>query len=440
MFTFSATPPMKRSPFLSMIFCGFGLGLIYTWAGMAPSAQESPVKAEAAETTEVSEASLSQSNAPATSSAYTLASLPVTAAKQALLIDVESGAVLFEKNADQLMSPSSMTKIATACFVARKLQTGEITPSTVFTVSKNAYRLEGSTAFLNLGQKVSVQDLLETLIIVSANDSAVTLAEGVCGTEAVFAEALTAFVRSLGATHTTFKNASGLPHPQHKTTARDLACIALHALRNTPTIYPLYSERSLTFNGITQPNKNALLRRDIGCDGIKTGHTNDGGFGIVASCIQGGRRLLLVVNGYSSEQERTNDASALLTWGGKMFENRTLYRAGETIARIPVWYGEESFASVTVEHDVVVTLPKGLSEDARVVLSYDTPLNAPLAKGALAGEIQINAGVLKQPITIPLVAERAIDKAGFMKRVQDAFFYLFVGLKKPEVLSPKSIG
>lgn len=367
-------------------------------------------------------------------SPYALSALPVTAAKQALLIDVASGAALYEKNADQLMSPSSMTKIATACFVAHKLQMNEITWDTTFTVSKNAYRLEGSTAFLNIGQKVTIRDLLETLIVVSANDAAVTLAEGLCGTEAVFAEALTAFVRDLGATHTTFMNASGLPHSQHKTTARDLAQIALYALKNAPEVYPLYKETSLTFNNITQPNKNTLLRRNIGCDGIKTGHTNDGGFGIVASCIQDGRRLLLVVNGYKSEQERSNDACALLTWGGKMFENRLLYKAGQTVARLPVWYGDESFVPVTVAKDVVLTLPKGMEKGVQVFLRNEVPLRGPLSEGTTLGEIHITGGPLLKPIVVPLVAQKEVGKAGFLKKVQDALFYLFVGLKKPEIL------
>lgn len=375
-----------------------------------------------------------QTEATLGTSPYTLSALPVTTAKQALLIDVASGDVLFEKNADQPMSPSSMTKIATACFVARKLQTGEITWNTTFTVSKNAYRLEGSTAFLNIGQSVTVRDLLKTLIIVSANDSAVTLAEGLCGTEAVFAEALTAFVRDLGATHTTFVNASGLPHPQHKTTARDLAMIALHALKSAPNIYPLYKETSFTFNNITQPNKNVLLKRNIGCDGIKTGHTSDGGFGIVASCVQDGRRLLLVVNGYKSEQERSNDACSLLMWGAKMFENWSLYKAGQTMARVPVWYGEESFVPVTVAKDVVLTLPKGMGKETKIALCIDTPVRGPIAQGTTLGEVRITGDATKEPIAIPLIAQKEIGEAGFMKKVQDALFYLFIGLRKPEIL------
>lgn len=424
---------MKRWTLFALALFGMGTTLTFPSIVAAPAKKTSNTHTRKAQLAPKAAAPDPEEATPGTSP-YTLSTLPLTAAKQALLIDVESGATLYEKNADQLMSPSSMTKIATACFVANKLQTGEVTWDTTFTVSKNAYRLEGSTAFLNIGQKVTVRDLLETLIIVSANDSAVTLAEGLCGTEGIFAEALTTFVRSLGATHTTFTNASGLPDPRHKTTARDLALISLYALKDAPDIYPLYKETSLTFNNITQPNKNTLLRKNIGCDGIKTGHTNDGGFGIVASCVQDGRRLLLVVNGYGSEQTRANDACALLTWGAKMFENRALFKAGQTIARVPVWYGSENYVPVTVAQNVALTLPKGMSHNVTISLNVTTPVQGSVEKGTPVGEICITGDPLSEPVTVPLLAQKSISKAGFMKKVQDALFYLFVGFKKPEFL------
>lgn len=369
-----------------------------------------------------------------TSSQYNLSPLPLTLSKQALLEDFESGAILFEKNADELMSPSSMTKIATACFVVSKIKSGEITFDTQFTVSRNAYRHEGSTMFLKLGQKVPVDDLLEGLIVVSANDAAVVLSEGICGTEHIFGSELTSFVKSYGAINTNFVNGSGLPNPKHKTTARDLSIIARHAITDYPEIYAFYSQREMMFNNITQANKNILLKRNIGCDGLKTGHTNDGGYGIVATCTQDGRRLLLIANGYKSEQERVNDACTLITWGTKMFITHHLYKVNELIAQIPVWYGEESYLPITVENDLAITLPRSAQYDAKILLCYDTPISAPIQKGSPVGEIQITSTTMKNPIVVPLIAAVSVQEAGFFKKVKDSFLYLIWGAKKPEIL------
>jgi D-alanyl-D-alanine carboxypeptidase (penicillin-binding protein 5/6) len=378
-----------------------------------------------------SECESSSQESATTSSHYNLASLPSTAANQAYLIDFESGAVLFEKNASILMSPSSMTKIATACYVAHKIQQNELSLDSKFPVSRNAYRKEGSTMFLNIGQNVLVSDLLGGLIVASANDAAVVLGEGISGSESAFAQELTSYVRSWGCMQTNFTNASGLPDGPHKTTASDLAIIACHAVLDFPGIWPIYSQNEFTFNGVTQPNKNVLLNREIGCDGLKTGHTNDGGYGIVATCVQGGRRLILVVNGYKSEQERASDASALIGWGAKMFVNHFLYKRNTTVVKIPVWYGEESELPVTVESDVIITLPRASRFDARIVLHYYTPVPAPIQKGTQVGEIVITSNAMKRPIIVPLIASISVKEGGFWKKVVDSFLYLVWGARRP---------
>ncbi|MDR1597929.1 MAG: D-alanyl-D-alanine carboxypeptidase [Holosporales bacterium] len=360
---------------------------------------------------------------------------PKTAAKQAYLIDADSKAVLFEFNAHERMSPSSMTKIVTACIVGNKLKDKEITMDTTTTVSSQAYRKEGSTMFLNIGQTVSVRDLLSGLIIVSGNDAAVALAECACGSEAVFASYMNAWAHECGATSSNFVNASGLPDPTHKTTASDLAIMSLRAISDYPDIFSLYSQKSFTFNGVTQQTKNEILRRDIGCDGLKTGHTNDGGYGIVATIKQDNRRLVLVVNGYKSEQDRIYDACALLTWGTKTFVNHHLYKSHSPITTIPVWYGEDSELPVTVENDVVITLLRTAPYDVKIVLRYETPIAAPIQKGTQVGEIIISSQSMDNEVIVPLIASVSVKEGSFFKKLMDSSVYLVWGARKP-----KSVG
>ncbi|GHS90816.1 D-alanyl-D-alanine carboxypeptidase [Alphaproteobacteria bacterium] len=375
---------------------------------------------------------------PLFGSHFLLQDFPPTEAREVVLKDFDSDMVLFSKNADVLMTPSSMTKIATACFIARKIKSGELSPAIEFSVSSHAYRREGTTMFLNINQKVSVSKLLEGLLVVSGNDAAVVLSEGVCGSEAAFGAELTSFVRSFGALSTTFVNGSGLPDPAHKTTAQDLALIATHAIAAYPEIYPLYSQKELTFNGVPQHTKNVLLDRDIGCDGLKTGMTAEGGYGIVASCVQEGRRLILVANGYKNEKDRANNASALMTWAYRMFVNHGLYKANDPIAKLPVWYGNESFLPVIVEEDVWITLPRASQYDVKILLCYDTPLAAPIEKGAAVGEIQMTSSSWKKPVVIPLVAAESIREASFFKKISDSLAYLLFGIKNPPALSQEA--
>lgn len=427
-------------------------------AAKAPSTKESPAKVEktvsktdSKKTTAQDEKANSKTNqkeqtskAPSTpqegqqeassdiiASDYHSISYPSTRAKYVFLQDFESGAILFAKNPDALMTPSSMTKMVTASLIFDKIKSGVLSLDSTFTVSSQAYHKEGSTMFLKLGQKVSVEDLLSGLIIVSGNDAAITLAEGASGSEQAFAEEMTSFAHSIGAVNSQFTNSNGIPDPMHKSTARDLALIARHVITDYP--YDLYSQDEFTFNGVTQHTRNTLLSKNIGCDGIKTGQTKEGGFGITATCVQDGRRLILVTNSYHSHSEREQDAVALLSWGTRAFVNRTLYKSNELVIQVPVWYGEESYLPVTVEAPVVVTLPRAMQKDLKVVLHYDTPISAPVKKGDKIGEIQISAHALKQPFRIPLIASVDIREAGFFKKVKDSFLYLIWGIRKPEL-------
>jgi len=350
-----------------------------------------------------------------------------TAAKQVLLIDYTTGIILFEKNADELMYPSSMTKIMTAYMVFAKLRDGSIQMNSVFPVSERAWRMGGSKMFVPLNAMVSVEDLLKGIIIQSGNDACIVVAEGLGGSEENFAYAMTQTAHEMGALQTNFKNASGWPDPEHLTTARDLAIIAHRIITDFPDFYHMFSAKEYVYNKIRQWNRNSLLYKNVGCDGIKTGHTEDGGYGIVASVLQGDRRLILVVNGLLSEQDRANEALKLMRWGLQTFDNYSLFKPGELIDTIPVWLGEENGVTATVAEEVIVTLPKVSRKGLKVDIQYDTPVAAPIVQGAILGKMIVTLPSQEFPLEVPLIAGEPVGKAGFFKRIMDSFRYLIWG-------------
>ena len=351
-------------------------------------------------------------------------------AKQAILVDDQTGAVLMQKNADELTHPSSMTKIMTAYLVVEKIKAGVIKPDTVVTVGKEGWRIEGSSMFLNINDQVSVLDLLKGVIIQSGNDASIVLAQALSGSEETFAAEMTQRAHELGATRTTFKNASGLPHPDHQTTARDLIIMAQHAIHDHPDYYSLYSEKNFTYGKITQGNRNPLLYKNIGCDGIKTGHTDIAGYGMVASCVHQGQRFLLVINGLPSMQARADEATKLINWATHTFTNVVIFKAQDLVDEIPVWYGQENILPLTVEKDAIVTIPHSAKKDLKVKMFYQAPLEAPIQQGTVMGKITVTSPALLKPIEFPLIAAVTIEKAGFFKRLKDAFTYLIWGIPK----------
>lgn len=350
-----------------------------------------------------------------------------TLAKQALLIDYTTGVILLEKNADQLMFPSSMTKIMTAYVLFEHLKRGHIQMDTTFPVSERAWRMGGSKMFVPLNAMVRVEDLLKGIIIQSGNDACIVAAEGLSGSEENFAQMMTEKAREMGAFQTTFKNASGWPDPDHLTTARDLAIIAHRLITDYPEFYGMFGVKEYVYNNIRQWNRNPLLYKNVGCDGIKTGHTDSGGYGIVASIVQGERRLILVANGLLSEKERAHEVLKLMTWGIQTFDNYSLLKPGDAVDEIPVWLGKENFVQATVSQDVVMTLPRFSRKGLKVDIQYDAPIAAPIKKDALLGKVIITLPSQELPIEVPLVALRPIEKAGFFKRIKDSFHYLIWG-------------
>lgn len=353
-------------------------------------------------------------------------------AKQAIIIEDKTGTVLLQKNADDLMHPSSMTKVMTASLIIEKIKAGIIKPETLITVGKEGWRTEGSSMFLNIGDQVSVLDLLKGVIIQSGNDASIVLAHTISGSEATFAHEMTQRAHELGAIHTTFRNATGLPHPEHQTTARDLIILAKQAIHNYPDYNKLYNEKSFTYGKITQGNRNPLLYKNVGCDWGKTGHSDIAGYGMVASCVKDGVRYIFVINGLPSMQARANEAIKLINWATHTFVNCTIYKAQQLIDEIPVWYGKENKLPITVEKDAIVNLTQIGRKDLKVKLVYSSPIAAPIQQGSQVGKIIVTSSTLPQPIEFPLVAAITIEKSGFFKRLKDSFTYLIWGVPTDE--------
>lgn len=363
---------------------------------------------------------------PLAAQAQGLGGSMTTAGREAILLDSTTGAVLFEKGADQLMPPASMSKIMTAFMAFEALEEGRLSLTDTLPVSEKAWRMGGSKMFVEVGTRVSVEDLLRGIIIQSGNDACIVIAEALAGSEAAFADQMTARARDLGLEHSTFRNATGWPEEGHLMTARELARLAEILIERFPQYYHYYSETEFTYHDIRQGNRNPLLYRNVGADGLKTGHTEESGYSLTASAERDGRRLILVVTGLSSMQERAQESDRLLDWGFRSFENVSLFRAGETVDSAEVWLGSEVSVPLTVTDDIVVTLPREArrSMEARVV--YDGPVAAPIVAGQPVGRLVLSAGSMP-PQTIPLVAGRDVPRAGMVGRVFSTLSYLVLG-------------
>ncbi len=377
-------------------------------------------KVEEKETKKPMEKTMAEADVNAIKATTPFVGMPVdidVAAREVYMIDCETGAVLLEKEATQPMHPSSMTKIMTAYLIIQKIKEGVVKLDTILTVSKNGWRVEGSSMFLNLNDQVSVADLLKGLIIQSGNDASVTLAENISGSEAAFAKEMTRIAHAMGATQTHFINTSGLPVPEHLTTAKDLATISLRVIKDQPDYYPIYSEKEFSYGKIKQGNRNPLLYKNIGCDGIKTGSSSVAGYGMVASCIQDGKRLILVINGLKSMQARANEATKLITWGFRSFVNKEIATQGKVIGDIPVTYGETNFVTVVVPTKRVITIPRAFENTLKTSIEVFPTIEAPVAMGAVLGKMTITTTALNEPIIIDLVAKAPIERAGLLKYI-----------------------
>ncbi len=360
---------------------------------------------------------------------YIYASTINIPAKQALLIDLTSNTILFSKNADTPLPPSSMAKIMTAYMAFNELKNRTLTMEDKFVVSKRAWAkgAEGSRTFLNVGSKVQVIDLLRGLIVQSGNDAAVALAEGIAGSEEAFVELMQQKAKELGAYTAYFTNSTGLPDGDPLMSAYDIAKIAERTIKDFPEYYPFYSEISFEYNGITQRNRNPLLYSCSGCDGLKTGQTDAGGFGLVASVKKEGRRLLLVINGCKSTKERAIDSKRLMSWGFRYYTTETLFKAHSDIVEYAdVWMGKQNKIPLLALTDVMITAPRSKLKNVKVELVYNAPLSAPIKKGDIVAKLMVYVPG-KEAAEYPLVVSRDVEKANIFLRIFLAVKYLIFG-------------
>lgn len=349
-----------------------------------------------------------------------------TAARSAILLDATTGAVLFEKNSAMPVPPASMSKLMTANMVFEALADKRLSLNEELSVSVNAAKREGSKMFTRAGSRIRVEDLLRGVIVQSGNDACVVLAEGLAGSEAAFVERMNARAKEIGLTESSFANATGLPHPSHLMSARDLARLARRLITTFPQYYHFYRETEFTWEKITQPNRNPLLKAGIGADGLKTGHTEEAGYGLVGSAVQDGRRLIVVVAGLPSMAARGEEAERLLRWGFREFRNVEWVSAGADLGRVPLWMGESPDLPVTVADKVVLTAPVTAIERIKTEMVLDLPVQTPVTKGQALGVLRINVpeiGVTE----VPLVAAVDAPRGGFMVKLRHA---LRLGMQK----------
>ncbi len=353
------------------------------------------------------------------------------AAREVLLVDYQTRTILESKNADDPMPPSSMSKLMTSYMLFEAIHSGAISLDDEFIVSENAWSKGGaasggSTMFLEPNSRVRVEDLLRGIIIQSGNDACIVVAENMGGSEEAFADEMTERALELGMTGSNFTNATGLPDPDHYMTARDLAILAKRIIVDFPEYYSLYKETEFTYNEIKQFNRNPLLYRPGGADGLKTGHTDAAGYGLTASAVRDGRRLILVANGMESTQSRSEGTSRLMDWGFRNFTNRNLFRAGEVVSDAEVWLGIEDAIPLVIEEDVTVTIPRRAWRTLEVKAVYEGPIPAPIVQGAGVAKLVI-AGDDMEPLEYDLVAGASVDKLGFVGRIKAAATQILFG-------------
>jgi serine-type D-Ala-D-Ala carboxypeptidase (penicillin-binding protein 5/6) len=354
-------------------------------------------------------------------------------APTAILIEASSGSVLFEKNADELRAPSSMLKLMTAEVVFHAIQQGDIKLTDEYRISENAWRrggapAGGSTMFAALNSKVSVSDLLHGAIIQSGNDACIALAEGMAGNERIFAaDMMTKRAQELGLTRSTFANSNGLPDPGNKMTVRELAKLARHIIRTYPDLYKLFGEKEFTWNKIRQQNRNPLLNSLEGADGLKTGYTKEGGYGMVGSAVQNGVRLIVVVNGLDDPDDRAAEAKKMLEWGYRNFEARTLFAADQPIGYAKVFGGESRSVKLASREPIKVMVQKNGTDKLIARVVYSGPVRAPIQSGQRVGLVKVWRGG-NIAMEAPVFAAESVEKGSTIRRAIDGASELVIGV------------
>jgi D-alanyl-D-alanine carboxypeptidase (penicillin-binding protein 5/6) len=344
-----------------------------------------------------------------------------TNARAAIVIDMNTGSVLLEKNADEPLPPASMSKLMTLNMLFEALQDGRVSLETTFPVSTRARQMGGSRMFLEERHRPTVEDLIRGIAVLSGNDATVAVAEGLAGTEDGFARQMTERARALGMTNTTLMNASGWPHPDHRMSMRDLAILSERIIREFPQFYHYLAEPRFTWNGITQDNRVPLLDAGIGLDGLKTGFTSEAGYSLAGSARQGNRRVLFVIGGLASERERAEEAERIIAWAFRQFAERQIAEAGARVAEAEVWMGGVRKVGLVLGEPLVALVPSLAQIDhfeAEVI--YDGPVPAPVAAGQRIGELIVTVPGMDTPLRAPLLAETDVAEGGLAVRMQTA--------------------
>jgi len=352
-----------------------------------------------------------------------------TQAKHALILETETGAVLLDKGADERIPPASMSKIMTAYIVFGMLKEGRAALTDELPVSERAWRLQGSKMFVPIGGRISIDDLLKGVIIQSGNDACLVLAEGLAGSEESFVELMNQKANQIGLKDSHFTNVSGLPDPDHWMTGRDLATLAIRTIRDFPEYYHYYSEMDYEFNNIKQGNRNPLLYKNVGADGLKTGHTEEAGYSLTASVARENRRIILVLNGLPTMKARAQESERLIEWAFREFNDYRLFAAGDKVDDGEVWLGAEPKVPLSVGKDFIVTLPRKARKDMKVTVEYDRPISAPIQKGDTVGKVVMTAPDVT-PVEAPLIAAASVERMDPWGRVATLAGYLVWGQRR----------
>jgi len=349
-----------------------------------------------------------------------------TLAQWAFITDFNTGAELMNKAADDEMPPSSMTKLMTAYIVYSKLKAGTLRLDQTLPVSERAWRTQGSKMFVELGAQIPVESLIRGMIIQSGNDACIVLAEGIAGSEEQFVDMMNAEAKKLGLTHSYFRNCTGWPDPQHHMSVRDIATLARHIIQDFPEYYHYDAEKTFTYHGIVQYNRNPLVQRGM-ADGLKTGHTEAGGYGVVGSAEHNGRRVIMVLNGMPTSKARVEESVRLMGWAFANFENVTLFSANDVIENAPVYLGARPTVPLVGDGNLVLTMPRSWQQHAHIAIAYDSPIPAPIARGDVLGKLTVSGQGVPQT-EVKLLAGEDVGRLGIPGRAVAVMTHFLTGV------------
>ena len=361
--------------------------------------------------------------------AATAASGMETTAKQAYIVDLQTGAVLLEKDSTTPTPPASLSKLMTLYMVFERLKGGHLSLDDKFVVSRKAWRMGGSKMFVEVDKQVRVEDLVRGIVVQSGNDACIVVAEALFGSEGAFADAMNRKAREIGLTDTNLVNSTGWPAENHVMSPRDLAALARRIIEEFPEYYPYFAEKSFRYNKIKQGNRNPLLYRDTGADGLKTGRTRAAGYGLAASAIRDGRRVVMVLTGLPNARKRSFEARRLLDWAYQSFRNYDLFERGAVVEKADVWLGQEDTVPLVTERDIKISLPRASRRGLKAKVVYEGPVPAPIVEGSKIARLVVTAPDFKT-VEVPLVAGADVAQVGVFGRLGAAIGYMVWGAER----------